>query len=73
MFNQLPLLIKTHILYGVACGLQYLRGQNKPVVHHNLWANNILLTENMDAKITDLGHAKVLEDNQCYYPKHHQI
>ncbi|XP_065887085.1 serine/threonine-protein kinase TAO3-like isoform X2 [Dysidea avara] len=59
--NQLPLLIKTHILYDVACGLQYLHGQKKPVVHRDLSANNILLTENLQAKIADLGQAKALE------------
>ena len=53
--RQLPLLIMTHILYDVACGLQYLHGQKKPVVHRDLNANNILLTENLDAKIADLG------------------
>ncbi|XP_065887093.1 uncharacterized protein [Dysidea avara] len=59
--NQLPLFIKTHILYDVACGLQYLHGQKKPVVHRDLTANNILLTENLVAKIADLGQAKALE------------
>jgi len=59
--NQLSLFIKTHILYDVACGLQYLHGQNKPVIHRNLRASNILLNENKDAKITDLGQAKALE------------
>ncbi|XP_065887119.1 uncharacterized protein [Dysidea avara] len=59
--NQLTLLIKTHILYDVACGLQYLHGQKKPVVHRNLKASKILLTENMDAKISDLGQSKALK------------
>ena len=58
--NQLPLLNKAHILYDVACGLQYLHGQKKPVVHRDLNATNILLTENLDAKIADLGQAKAL-------------
>ena len=61
MPNQLPLLIKTHILYDVACGLQYLHGQEKPVVHRDLNAKNILVNENLEAKIADLGQAKVLE------------
>ena len=58
--NQLPLLIKTHILYDVACGLQYLHGQKNPVVHRDLNANNILLTKSLEAKIGDLGQAKAL-------------
>ena len=59
--NQLPLLIKAHILYDVACGLQYLHGQKKPVVHRDLNANSVFLTKNLDAKIGDLGQAKALE------------
>ena len=60
--NQLPLLIKAHILYDVACGLQYLHGQKKLVVHRDLSANNILVNENLEAKIADLGQAKALEN-----------
>ena len=59
--NQLPLLIKARILYDVACGLQYLHGQKKPVVHRDLSANNILVNENLEAKIADLGQAKALD------------
>jgi len=59
--KQLPLVAKTHILYDVACGLQYLHSQDKPVVHRDLTASNILLNENLEAKIADLGQAKVLE------------
>ena len=58
--NQLPLLVKIHILYDVACGLQYLHGQKNPVIHRDLNANNILLTKNLEAKIADLGQAKAL-------------
>ena len=59
--KRLPLLIKIHILYDVACGLQYLHGQEKPIVHRDITANNVLLTENLEAKIADLGLAKVVE------------
>ena len=59
--EQLPLLIKTHILYDVACGLQYLHGQKKPVIHRDLSANNVLVTEHLRAKIADLGQAKTLK------------
>ena len=59
--HQLPLLIKTNILYDVACGLQYLHGHEKPVVHRDLNANNILLTKNLVAKIADLGQARMLD------------
>ena len=59
--NQLFLLTKAHILYDVACGLQYLHGQKKPVVHGNLHPSNILLNENLNAKIADLGEVKQLQ------------
>ena len=59
--NQLFLLTKAHILYDVACGLQYLHSQKKPVVHRNLHPSKILLNENLNAKIADLGEAKQLE------------
>ena len=59
--KQLFLLTKAHILYDVACGLQYLHGQKKPVVHRNLHPSNILLNENLNAKIADLADAKQLQ------------
>ena len=58
--DQLPLLVKAHILYDVACGLQYLHGQKPPIVHRDLSANNVLVTESLEAKIADLGQAKAL-------------
>ena len=59
--NQLSLLIKTHILHDIACGLRYLHGKKDPVVHRDLNAKNILLSEDFRAKIGDLGQAKALE------------
>jgi len=52
--NQLPLLVKACILYDVTCGLQYLHGQEKPIVHHDITAKNVLLNTNFEAKIADL-------------------
>ena len=60
--DQLFLLTKAHILYDVACGLQYLHSQKKPVVHRDLHPSNILLNENLKAKITDFGDAKSLNN-----------
>ena len=56
--NKLFLLTKAHILYDVACGLQYLHTQKKPVIHRDLHPSNILLNENLIAKIADLGQAR---------------
>ena len=55
--NKLFLLTKAHILYDVACGLQYLHTRKKPVIHRDLHPSNILLNENLNAKIADLGQA----------------
>ena len=48
------------ILHDVAVGLYHLHSQTPPIVHRDLSANNVLLTPNMTAKISDLGVAKIL-------------
>ena len=63
--NQLHLLTKAHILHDVTCGLQYLHSQKKPVVHRDLHPSNILLNENLNAKIADLGLAKPLHNESA--------
>ena len=53
------------ITYGifedVALGICFLHGQTPAVIHRDLTANNVLLDENMRAKISDLGVAKILD------------
>ena len=49
------------ILYDVAQGLNYLHNQYPPIIHRDLTSNNILLTSNMIAKISDLGVAKIVD------------
>ena len=49
------------VLRDVGVGLQYLHGHTpNPIVHRDLTANNVLLTPDMSAKISDLGVAKIL-------------
>ena len=60
--KQLFLLTKVRILHDVACGLQYLHSQRNPVVHRDLRPSNILLNENLNAKIADLGDARPLHN-----------
>ena len=48
------------ILDDVATGLCYLHGHRPPIVHRDLSANNVLLSSDMGAKISDLGVAKIL-------------
>ena len=52
--------VGTCILDDVATGLCYLHGHRPPIVHRDLSANNVLLSSNMTAKISDLGVAKIL-------------
>ena len=51
------------ILHDVALGLHYLHNQTPPIIHRDLSSNNVLLTPNMTAKISDLGVARILNLN----------
>ena len=57
--QDLPLQIKYSILLDVAKGLNYLHCKRPPIVHCDLTANNILLTSNFIAKISDLGVSRM--------------
>ena len=59
-YGILPKKISYSILRDVALGLCYLHGQTPPIIHRDLSSNNVLLTPNMTAKISDLGVARIL-------------
>ena len=59
--NRLPDEVSYSILHEVALGLCYLHQQSPPIIHRDLSANNVLLTHDMTAKISDLGVAKILD------------
>ena len=59
-YSILPKEISYSILHDVALGLRYLHSQTPPIIHRDLSSNNILLTPNMTAKISDLGVARIL-------------
>ena len=59
-YHKLPMETGNSILLDVALGLHYLHSQVPPIVHRDLSSNNVLLTPNMTAKISDLGVAKIL-------------
>ena len=64
-YNNIPLNVKLSILVEVCLGLRYLHSRNPPIVYRDLIPNNILLGYRLEAKITDLGVAKVVRnDNQ---------
>ena len=59
-YGILPKEISYSILHDVALGLCYLHSQTSPIIHRDLSSNNVLLTANMTAKISDLGVARIL-------------
>jgi len=60
-YSNIPLNVKLSILGEVCLGLRYLHSRNPPIVHRDLTPNNILLGSRLEAKITDLGVAKVMQ------------
>ncbi|XP_065917368.1 serine/threonine-protein kinase WNK-like isoform X2 [Dysidea avara] len=59
-YTNIPLNVKLTILDEVCLGLRYLHSRNPPIVHRDLTPNNVLLGDHLEAKITDLGVAKVM-------------
>ena len=51
----IPNHIKNSILLDVSYGLLYLHTQTPPIIHCDLIGENVLLTSDMKAKITDFG------------------
>ena len=64
-YDNIPLNVKLSILDEACLGLRYLHSRNPPIVHRDLTPNNVLLSYRLEAKISDLGVAKVVRsDNQ---------
>ena len=63
-YDNTPLNVKLSILDEVCLGLRYLHSRNPPIVHRDLTPNNILLSYRLEAKITDLGVAKVMKTDK---------
>ena len=53
--------LKISILHDVAQGLKFLHCRIPPIIHRDLSPNNILLSRDSVAKISDLGVAKVVK------------
>ena len=64
LLEQTPLIpigTKLSILYDVSLGIRYLHSRNPPIIHRDLSSNNVLLTKGMEAKIGDLGTARLVD------------
>ena len=60
--TPIPLSLKLSILLDVTYGLLYLHTYTpSPIIHRDLNMNNILLTDDLRAKIADLGVSKYLD------------
>jgi len=60
-YPNIPINVKLCILDDVCLGLRYLHSRDPPILHRDLTPNNILLGARLEAKITDLGVAKVMK------------
>jgi len=58
---NIPNAVKMSILLDVSLGLRYLHGQKPAVVHSNLTSNNVLLTSQLQAKISDVGVIQLMD------------
>ena len=56
----IPVGLKCSILHNVAQGLFFLHSHSPPIIHRDLSARNILLNTGMEAKIADLGVARLM-------------
>ena len=60
-YSNIPMYVKLSMLLDVSRGLWYLHIHHPPIVHRDLSPNNVLLTSQFVAKISDLGVAKVIQ------------
>ena len=63
MEDELPLSLKISILTDIAKGLVYLHNHSPQIIHRDLTSRNVLLTLDMQAKITDLGNALIIDSD----------
>lgn len=60
-YGVMPEEISYSILQDISLGLHFLHCRHDPIIHRDLSANNVLLSTDMRAKISDLGVAKILQ------------
>ena len=62
--SKIPMQTKISILFDVSLGLSYLHTQTPALIHTDLSPNNVLLTNQLVAKIGDLGMAKIVRQTR---------
>ncbi|KAJ7956131.1 Receptor-like protein kinase [Quillaja saponaria] len=61
--RELTWLARHKIALGVAAGLEYLHHNHSPrIIHRDLKPGNVLLDDDMEARIADFGFAKAMPD-----------
>lgn len=65
--NRLNWDARLKIIMGAAKGLAYLHHDCSPrIIHRDIKASNILLDGNFEARVSDFGLAKLLEDEESH-------
>ncbi|XP_062101751.1 brassinosteroid LRR receptor kinase BRL1 [Humulus lupulus] len=54
------------IVKGVANGLNYLHGLEKPIIHRDIKASNVLLDRDFEARIADFGLARTVDSSHSH-------
>lgn len=58
---------RVNIIIGAAKGLAYLHHDCSPrIIHRDIKSSNILLDGNLEARVSDFGLAKLLEDEESH-------
>ncbi|KAJ7982270.1 Receptor-like kinase [Quillaja saponaria] len=58
--------VRNNIIHGVAKGLSYLHGLEKPIVHRNINAGNVLLNSEFEGHISDFGLARRIQISRSH-------
>ncbi|KAL6501840.1 LRR receptor-like serine/threonine-protein kinase FEI 1 [Orobanche gracilis] len=65
--DQLDWETRLNVIMGAAKGLAYLHHDCSPrIIHRDIKSSNILLDGNFDARVSDFGLAKILEDEESH-------